>query len=53
MCLMSMPGEEAVLAKKSYLRGKSDEALGEELNKLQSLSYEQLSSIIPKGLPPT
>ncbi|CAE7209128.1 unnamed protein product [Symbiodinium microadriaticum] len=32
--------QEAVLAKKSYLRGKSDEALGEELNKLQSLSYE-------------
>jgi len=32
--------QEAVLAKKSYLRGRSDEALGEELNKLQSLSYE-------------
>ncbi|CAK9037799.1 unnamed protein product [Durusdinium trenchii] len=32
--------QEAVLAKKSYLRGKSDEALGDELNKLQDLSYE-------------
>lgn len=34
--------EEALLAKKSYLRGRSDEALGDELNKLQSLSYEHL-----------
>ena len=32
--------QDALLAKKSYLRGRSDEALGDELNKLQSLSYE-------------
>eukprot|EP00435_Cladocopium_sp_Y103_P003010 s51_g1.t1 len=32
--------QDALLAKKSYLRGRSDEALGDELNKLQNLSYE-------------
>ncbi|CAJ1347012.1 unnamed protein product [Effrenium voratum] len=32
--------QEAILSKRSYMRGKSDQALGDELNKLQGLSYE-------------
>eukprot|EP00440_Ansanella_granifera_P061699 gb/GFBE01066889.1/.p1 GENE.gb/GFBE01066889.1/~~gb/GFBE01066889.1/.p1 ORF type:complete len:510 (+),score=100.91 gb/GFBE01066889.1/:1-1530(+) len=37
----AMQKEQAeVVAKKAYLRGKQDEALGEELNKLQSLVFE-------------